>query len=166
MYRLRAKDLMATELITLDKSETLDLADEIMRLARVRHLPVLEDGRLAGLVTHRDILRAQVSALAGLSRDQSRELEAKVPVAEVMTSGVRSVEPDTPAVEVARIMRDHKFGCVPVVDGGRLVGIVTEADFLDLVVRALDDADPKVADPKGTPTPRSSVGATARGATT
>lgn len=161
MYRLKAKDLMATELITLDKSETLDLADEIMRLARVRHLPVLDEGRLAGLVTHRDILRAQVSALAGLSRDQSRELEAKVPVTEIMTSGVRSVAPDTPAVEVARLMRDHKFGCVPVVEGDRLVGIVTEADFLDLVVRALDDAAPKA-----TPTQRAGASATARGATT
>lgn len=150
MYRLKAKDLMATELITLDKSETLDLADEIMRLARVRHLPVLDDGHLAGLVTHRDILRAQVSALAGLSRDQSRRLEAKIPVVEIMTSGVRSVAPDAPAVEVARIMRDHKFGCVPVVDGGRLVGIITEADFLDLVVRALDEAEPKHS-PKATP---------------
>jgi len=138
MYDLKARDLMTTELITLERDETIDLANEIMKLARIRHLPVTDKGRLTGLVTHRDLLRAQVSALSGLTSDQTREIEQSIAVASIMNEGVRVVHPDTTALECARLMRDNKFGCLPVVDDSRLVGIITEADFVDLVIQALE----------------------------
>lgn len=140
MRRLKARDLMCGDLITLQENETLDLADEVMRLARIRHLPVTDtEGHLTGLVTHRDLLRAQVSALAGLGSEETRKIERTIAVARIMNRGITTVSPGTPALDVARLMRDNKFGCLPVVDGGKLVGIITEADFVDLVIRALDD---------------------------
>ncbi|RME20048.1 MAG: CBS domain-containing protein [Deltaproteobacteria bacterium] len=140
MHRLSVKDIMSTNLVTLDRSESLDIAEKAMSYGRIRHLPVVENGRLVGLVTHRDILRAQISSLAGVSPSERDEIETMVPVEKIMQRDVRTVTPDTPVLEAARIIRRNKIGCLPVVEDGRLVGIVTEADFIDLVIRALEDA--------------------------
>ena len=137
MLELTVGDLMTTELVTLRRDESLNLAEQVMRLARVRHLPVVEAGALVGLVTHRDLLRAQVSVLAELSRDERREIHTAIRVEDIMVAEVRTAAPDTPAVAAARQMLEHKVGCLPVVQDERLVGIVTEADFLELAIRAL-----------------------------
>ena len=142
MSELKVKDLMSTELITLELSETLELAGEIMKLARVRHLPVVDGDILVGLVTHRDLLKAQVSVLASLSADERSAIESAVNVASIMNPEVRTIGPNARAVEAGLLMREHRIGCLPVVEGGALVGIVTEADFLELAVRALQDAEP------------------------
>ena len=137
MHRLKVRDLMSTELITLDEDEDLDLADEIMRLGRIRHLPVVRGSELVGLVTHRDLLRAQVSVFADLSPDETHELNRRIRVREIMNRQVRTIDPDATALEAARLMRTNHFGCLPVVEKGRLVGILTEADFVQLVIDAL-----------------------------
>ena len=98
-------------------------------LERIRHLPVVHGKKLLGLVTHRDILRAQTRLMAGLrSKDESEfiPLTAK----DLMTENVRTTTADTPAKEAARALLDNRFGCLPVLDGEELVGIVTEIDFL------------------------------------
>ena len=138
MGNLRVRDIMSQELITLQSSETLDLADEIMKLARVRHLPVTDGEALVGLVTHRDLLNAQVSALADLTRGELQEIRSEIPCSMIMQKDVRTVTPDMTALEAARLLEDHKYGCLPVVEDGILVGIITEADFLHLVVKALE----------------------------
>ncbi len=141
MHTLRVSDLMSTDLIVLEQNETLDLAQEIMHLARIRHLPVTLEGRLIGLVTHRDLLKAQVSMLAGISRDESWEINSAIPAESIMTNNVRTIDPDSLAMEAAKLMRDQKIGCLPVIDDGLLVGIVTEADFLNLVIKALQQGE-------------------------
>lgn len=141
MNQLKVSDLMSTELITLELEETLNLASKLMRLGRVRHLPVVDrHGRLAGLVTHRDLLNAQVSALAGLSDDETDEIEDGIAVSEIMISDVLTASPDDTALKAAEMLREHRYGCLPVVDGDKLVGIITEADFLELVIKALRGA--------------------------
>lgn len=137
MLEITVADLMSKELVTLRRDESLNMAEQVMRLARVRHLPVVEGERLVGLVTHRDLLRAQVSVLAELSRAERREIHTAIRVADIMVADVRTIAPGAPAVEAARQMRDQIVGCLPVVDEERLVGILTEADFLDLAIRAL-----------------------------
>jgi len=133
------RDLMSRDVVTLDANESLLLADDVMRLGRIRHLPVVEDGRLVGLVTHRDLLRASVSSLAGLSRSEEATIKRAIPVREVMSRDPLTIAPDRPALEACRILLDRKLGCLPVVDaGGRLVGIVTEADFVSLARRFLE----------------------------
>ena len=141
---LRVRNLMSTPAVTLGRDENLSLAEEVMRLGRLRHLPVVDgDNRLVGLVTHRDLLRVQTSSLAELSSSEDKQLKRAVRAGEVMQRDVRSIAADALALEAATIMRDQKIGCLPVVDGGSLVGIITEADFLDLAIKLLSpDGEP------------------------
>ena len=138
MDELSVDKIMATDLVTLEEDEDLAIADTIMNLARIRHLPVVQDGRLVGLITHRDLLRAQVSLFADLSPTESDQLKRQILAGDIMTRDVRTVTPDTPVLDVAKQMFRRKIGCVPVVDGERLVGIVTEADFVRLVIDGLE----------------------------
>jgi CBS domain-containing membrane protein len=135
---MKVHELMSTELVTLTEDETLAHAQRCMERGRIRHLPVVRDCRLVGLVTHRDLLAASFSIFAEVESDEQRRVFVTVPVSEVMHRDLMTVGPDTPVAEAARILLRSKYGCLPVVDdGGRLVGLVTEADFLRLTVRLL-----------------------------
>lgn len=138
MEKLKVRDLMTTDVLTLNVHETLGLVEEVMRLGRVRHLPVIGSQRqVVGIVTHRDLLDAQASSLAGLDRREDKAFKRTIPVVDVMTRDVVTVPPETTVLEAAQILQSNRIGCLPVVDRGRLVGIVTEADFLDLLIRLL-----------------------------
>lgn len=135
---MKVHELMSTELVTLTEDETLAHAQRCMERGRIRHLPVVRDRRLVGLVTHRDLLAASFSIFAEVESDEQRRVFVTVLVSEVMHRDLMTVGPDTPVAEAARILLRSKYGCLPVVDdGGRLVGLVTEADFLRLTVRLL-----------------------------
>jgi CBS domain-containing membrane protein len=137
LLELKVSELMSRELITLRRDESLNLAERVMQLGRVRHLPVVDGEHLVGLITHRDLLRAQVSALAQITKDERDEIHTSIRAEDIMIQDVHTVGPDDAAVDAARLMIRKKVGCVPVVDEGRLVGILTEADFLELAIRAL-----------------------------
>jgi len=136
-----AKDIMSAPVITFFAEQTLPLAEDVMHFKHLRHLPVIDDtGRLVGLVSHRDLLRAHISSLAGLTPEQRRARQDEVRVDQVMTRDVWTVHPDTDASVVGRTLLDHRFGCLPVVDKQeRLVGIITERDFIKYVIDDLDD---------------------------
>ena len=138
MNSVTVKDIMSTDLVTLEEEETLHLAETAMKQGRIRHLPVVKRGMLVGLVTHRDLLRARISSLADISPEERVDLKLSIPVREIMAENIRTVVPDTPVLEAARLLKTNKFGCLPVTAEGKLVGIVTEADFIDLVIRALE----------------------------
>ena len=123
---MKVGELMSRDVVTLTEVETLAHAQRCMSRGRLRHLPVIrEGGRLVGLVTHRDLLAASFSVFAEIEPDEQHR-------------DVVSVTPETPVADAARILLCNKYGCLPVVDSdGRLVGIVTEADFLRLTVRLL-----------------------------
>jgi CBS domain-containing membrane protein len=136
--RMTASDIMSTDVVTLIEDETLAHAKSCMDRGRIRHLPVVHDGRLVGLVTHRDLLAASFSIFAEVEPAEQRRIFVRIPVAEAMHRDVVTVRPDTPVAEAARILLDNKYGCLPVVgDDSELLGIVTEADFLRLTVRLL-----------------------------
>ena len=141
---LRAKHIMHAPVVTFFAEQTLPLAEDVMHFKHLRHLPVVDDeGRLVGLVSHRDLLRAQISSLSGLSDAQRRARQEDVRVNQIMTRDVWTVGPETEASVVARTLLDHKFGCLPVVDRDeRLVGIVTERDFIKFAIDRLDDVGP------------------------
>lgn len=129
---MKVRDLMTTEVVTLDANDPIVAAEEVMGLRRIRHLPVAQKGRLIGLVTHRDLLRAYVSSVSSSWLD-NEILKATVNVRKIMHTRVQTVTPDTPLVEAARLLREGPWGCLPVVEGeDRLVGILTEADFVRL----------------------------------
>jgi CBS domain-containing membrane protein len=135
-------DLMTHPVVTLFAEQTIPLAEDIMRLKHVRHLPVVDErNRLLGLLSHRDLMRAQISALVGPAHQQRRADLQDVLVRQIMTRDVWTVLPTTWAATAAQTLLDHKFGCLPVVDAEhRLVGIVTERDFLKLALRALGES--------------------------
>ena len=135
---MRVADIMSTDVITLIEDETLAHAKRCMDRGRIRHLPVLRDRKLVGLVTHRDILSASFSIFAEVEPAEQRRVFVTVPVVEAMHRDVITVGPDEPVADAARTLLDNKWGCLPVVDDdGNLLGIVTEADFLRLTVRLL-----------------------------
>lgn len=136
--RMKVHELMSTDLVTLTEEETLAHAQRCMRRGRIRHLPVVRDGQLIGLLTHRDLLAASFSVFAEIDADEQRRVFVQLSVRELMHRDLTTVGPDTPVAAAARILLESAFGCLPVVTGeGRLVGIVTEADFLRLTVRLL-----------------------------
>jgi WS/DGAT/MGAT family acyltransferase len=128
--RLAVGALMTREVITIAPHAPLSEAYRTMHARRIRHLPVIDEGRLVGLVTHRDLLAAAPSSLA-FPEDVRVRLMSRARAADVMETHLSTALPDEPAAEAGERMVRHKIGCLPVVeDGGRLVGIVTDEDFL------------------------------------
>lgn len=139
--------LMECELVTLDATDTLDIADDIMRLGRIRHLPVLEDGALVGLLTQRDLLAAAVSSLLQFSRAAQQEWLAGVRVRDVMATDLATVTPDTSLAQAIRLMTARKVGCLPVVVDRRLIGLLTETECMRCFADMLAGGNAKTAVP-------------------
>ena len=115
---------MVTDLFTLRPDDLVDLAASLMDWRHIRHVPVEDEhGRLVGLVTHRGVLRL-------LSRGAKTTGGASLTVREIMKPNPTCVSSTTPTLEAIEIMRHSGIGCLPVVDDGQLVGIVTSYDFL------------------------------------
>jgi CBS domain-containing membrane protein len=138
---MKVRDVMTTDLFCVGRQATMFDAKQIMNWKRVRHVPVVDDERkLLGLVTHRDLLAASASSLgSSLELDNANYLKA-VPVELNMHHELLTVEPDTGLWAAALTLRDYKFGCLPVVEDDRLVGILTESDFVFLVATNLPPA--------------------------
>jgi CBS domain-containing membrane protein len=137
------RHIMSTPVVTFFAEQTLPLAEDVMRIHRFRHLPVIDsDRRLVGLITHRDLLRGQISVLTGLSEAQRRARQEDVRISQLMTRDVWTVSPETLASHAGQTLLDHKFGCLPVIDRDRvLCGIVTERDFLRFAIKTLEMHD-------------------------
>jgi acetoin utilization protein AcuB len=125
---MRVRDLMTAKPITVDPETPMLEARQRMVEERIRHLIVVENARVVGIVTDRDIRLNLPSPATSLSVWEINFLLAKLTVGGVMSSSVIVVDPDRPIAEAARIMIDHKIGALPVVEEGRLVGIITESD--------------------------------------
>ena len=133
----RVKDVMTSEVKALRRDEQLTLADDLMNLGRIRHLPVLdEDGnRVVGVVTQRDLFRGALARAIGYGERARRKLLESLVIMEVMTAQPITTTPETPLAEAARVLMERKIGCLPVVENDRLVGILTEGDFVALYAR-------------------------------
>ena len=129
---MKVSELMTgTNLITARPGTRVLDARQLMLKARIRHLLVTEeDGLLVGIVTDRDIRLNLPSQATSLSVWEINHLLTKLTVGEVMTRAVITVGPDREARDAAVLMLEHAIGALPVTDGGRLVGIVTETDIL------------------------------------
>jgi CBS domain-containing protein len=115
---------------TLGRNDALSIADDVMRLGRIRHLPVVDDGQLVGIVSQRDLFRGALARALGYGAHAQQKLLGQLLVKEVMTNDPVTIAPDAPLAEAARLMLERKIGCVVVVEGGRVVGILTESDFV------------------------------------
>jgi CBS domain-containing protein len=129
---------MTTEVVTLDAGDHLDLASDIMNLGRIRHMPVVRNGKLVGILSQRDLFRGAVSSALLFRPAAEREWLAKIRVAEVMTADVVTAEPDWPVRHAVEVMLEDRIGCLPVVDAeDRVVGLLSESDCLRLLASYL-----------------------------
>lgn len=134
------KDVMHSNVVTITPSATLAEAFRLSRERGIRHLPVLDDGDLVGIVSDRDLKRAippSATPVAGLASEF-----ATATVQQVMTRAVITTGPTVSVEEAGRVMMTEKISALPVTEGGRLVGIVTETDVVALLVRALGATEP------------------------
>jgi len=144
---LTVGDLMTRDVVTLEETDSLVRVDDLLKLNHIRHLPVVREGRLVGLVSHRDLIRAMARQFA------TRNLDP-ISVANIMSRDVEMVRPDLPVRDAIYNLLDHRFGCLPVVDRDRrLVGIITEADFMRMAARLLDSAAARADDSAGAAAP-------------
>ena len=132
----RVRDIMETKLVTISASERLSMAEDIMRLGHVRHMPVVQGGDLVGVVSERDLLRASLSELSEHRDAERRMFLHVIEISRVMSSPPVVIGPDATIREAALLMADRKIGCLPVLEGGRLIGLVTETDVLRWVASA------------------------------
>lgn len=129
--------------VFVDENDSMKKAMDVLREREIRHLCVLKDGeKLVGVVSERDIKQASPSPATALEIREIYYLLDKVKVKQIMTRRPYTISPSAPIEEAALIMREKKIGCLPVVDGGRLVGILTETDILDAFIESMGVSGP------------------------
>lgn len=123
------KDHMTTDLMVLKRTETVKKAQNIFENNSFRHLPIVEEGHVLGIISDRDINRS-IAISASVSDMCGIEMDADLKVESIMTKDYLSIAPDAPLKEAGRIMMERKIGCLPVIEKDKLVGIITETDIL------------------------------------
>ena len=131
----RLSEIMNRDMVTVDKHASLRMARRILDQYRIRHLLVVEGKRLVGIVTDRDLRQAAPSSKSPLTISERQEFMDELKVLEVMSRKLITASSTTTIREAAKVMVSEKIGCLPVVDGNQLVGIVTQADLLEMLVR-------------------------------
>jgi|UniRef100_A0A7C3SJU1 CBS domain-containing protein len=127
---MKVKDIMVKEVATLDVNDELSLANDIMRLGRIRHLPVVDGPRLVGIISERDLFRSSLAQALGYGTKATRDLMKTLRIKDVMVTPVITVSPETELKDAVELMINKKIGCLPVVEDDQLVGLVTETDIL------------------------------------
>jgi len=128
-------EIMNRTLITVDTRASLRQAQRILDRRNIRHLFVMDGKRLVGIVTDRDLRKAAPSSKSPLTTSEREEFMDELKVVEVMLRKLITASSSTTVREAAKVMVREKIGCLPVVDGKTLVGIVTETDLLEILVR-------------------------------
>ena len=136
------EDVMQTAVITITPKTSLPEAMRLVGRRGIRHLPVVDDDRLVGIVSDRDLKRAMASPATALESHELRYLLDALTVDEIMTRAVVTVGRMFPIEEAARLMVTEKISALPVTERGKLVGIVTETDVLQLFVKGMGAGEP------------------------
>ncbi|TDI50583.1 MAG: CBS domain-containing protein [Acidobacteria bacterium] len=136
---MKVSDRMTSEVVTLNEEQSLRDALTLQQRHKIRHIPVVADGNIVGILTDRDLKRASPSLLSGIDQERYDELLDTTRVAQVMTRDPRTVSPETSLKDVAKILIEGKFGALPVIEKNSLVGIITEIDLLRVLHDLLDE---------------------------
>ncbi|MCB8944712.1 MAG: CBS domain-containing protein [Ardenticatenaceae bacterium] len=136
---LTVNDLMTVNPITIEPTTTLRRIIEIMKQEGCRQIPIMDEGQLVGIVTDRDVRLAMNSPMVLHGRWQDEELLDKAMAENVMTPNPLTTTPETPIHQAARMLSTYKFGALPVLDNGTLVGIITVSDLLDHLAASQPD---------------------------
>lgn len=127
---MRIKEIMSTEVAVVGRNDTLSKVEELMVAKKLRHVPVVEDGKLLAVITQRDLFKAAMSSALGYGEKAQKAFLQTVPAKEIMVEPVITVTAETPVAEAIDLMLQREIGCLPVKDGEVLVGIVTKTDLL------------------------------------
>ena len=136
---MQVREIMSPDIEVVDRNDNLRTVEERMATKQLRHLPVLEQGEVVGIVTQRDLFKAAMSSTMGYGEKAQQAYLQSVRVKEIMVYPVVTVAPDTSVAAAADMMMNKGIGCLPVVEDHQLIGIVTKTDLLRCL-RALDAA--------------------------
>jgi CBS domain-containing membrane protein len=135
---MRVEEIMTSDVAVLHANDALSIADDVMRLGRIRHMPVVEeedgDKKLVGIVSQRDLFRGALTRALGYGEHAQSKIMAGLKVKEIMTSRVHTATKDLTIRKAAALMLEHKIGCLVVVEDDRPIGILTESDFVKLAL--------------------------------
>ena len=139
---ITVEEFMTSELCTLREADTINDAWRIMTEKNIRHIPVTDDdGRILGLVTQRDVLAATVPGKMNHESDLPDTSGANARLSEIMIRNVSVVNESDSLRTAAMYMQSHKYGCLPVVSNERLVGIITDSDFIAIAINLIEQAE-------------------------
>jgi CBS domain-containing protein len=130
------RDVMSREVKTVERNDALSIADRVMQMERIRHLVVTDEdlpGEAVGVLSQRDLFLGALARALGYGSAGAKKVLETVPVKDVMSTDVISIGPDATLADAAKKMLEHKIGCLPVIEEGQLIGIVTESDFVRLI---------------------------------
>lgn len=143
MYTVQ--NFMTDSVYTVKPTDSLEDVKQLMEHAQIRHAPVVDsEGRFCGLVTHRDLLNHTISQLADIEEDVKTEINQSILVKEIMQTDIICAKPELSIVEAGDLLLKFKYGCLPVIVGDILVGILTEADFIKITIALLRDEEEKI----------------------
>jgi acetoin utilization protein AcuB len=125
---------MNTKVVTITQDERATVAKKILKDKNIRHLPVVAGKKLIGLVTNMGIRKAEASPVPSLGIHELGDLLEKITVGEIMTRNIIAISPDISIEEATTLLHDNKIGCLPVVEDGNLVGIITEDDVMEILI--------------------------------
>ena len=129
---------MTRDIKTMRRNDKLSIAEELMHVGKFRHVIVLEDNSddICGVISHRDIFHGALAWSTGQGRNAFQKSLKTIPIKDVMNTKIITITPEAPLAEASQIMLEKKIGCLPVLEGRLLVGILTEGDFLAVLSRA------------------------------
>jgi CBS domain-containing membrane protein len=130
---LQVKDIMTQDVYVLYANDDLDLVQTLIKSRHTRYIPIIDnEGFFVGLITHRDLLSLTVSRLATMNNNGHKGLNGHIPIRKIMQNGIMTADPEMNLFNALSIFLKNPVGCLPVVAKKKLVGILTEADFLRL----------------------------------
>lgn len=141
LYSVR--DVMSQPAVTVTPKTMLLDAALILRASAIRHLPVVEEDKLVGLITDRDIQRCAPSRLIPITEDGYNSVFSQTTVNRIMTREPVTTTPETPLMTAIAVMQEARFGCLPVVENDKVVGILTRSDLVDTLLRLLSGRSAK-----------------------
>ncbi len=127
---MQVREIMSKNIEVVDRNDNLRTVEERMAIKQLRHLPVLDQGEVVGMVTQRDLFKAAMSSTMGYGEKAQQAYLQSVRVKEIMTYPVVTVSPDIPVAAAADMLINKGIGCLPVVDDHQLIGLVTKTDLL------------------------------------
>jgi acetoin utilization protein AcuB len=136
---MKVRDWMTSDPIVLEADHPVRVAVEQLVENHIRHMPVVRDNELVGILTDRDLKRALPSVIAGASPEEYRSFMERTLVSELMTENPVTCRPDTELREAVRIFVENKFGAIPVIEDGRVVAILCQTDALRALYSLLEE---------------------------